>query len=195
MKMRSYIYLSVIFFIVLTSCKKEKFYGEFPLSNELRFILPESDTLDYYRTDSVINLLAFDSSENFFYRDEYDKDGSVTYLADFEIYTQYHTSTAFNIYYYLYVNSSPELQSEFLDISIQDNSSEEIIELHIEMPLAAYQTETIQPNIEFADSAVVNEHTLYDVYYLEAEDEIYYMKEGKGLVAFDLGANSWVISE
>jgi hypothetical protein len=193
--MRSFTYIIIGFLFLLTACNKDEFYGEFPLGDELRFILPQSDTLNYFNADSTLNKLVFDASENYFYRDVYDEDGRTTYTADFEIYTKYYTSPSFNLYYYLYVKNTAELHKDILDISIKDNAANKITELHIEMPLVSYQTETIMPNIEFIDSIVVNEHTLYDVYFLESDGEAYYLKEGKGLVAFDLGNNSWIIPD
>ncbi len=49
------------------------------------------------------------------------------------------------------------------------------------------------PNIEFADSLIVNSVKLYEVYFIESNGLMYYLQKDKGLVGFELDDNFWML--
>ncbi len=67
--------------------------------------------------------------------------------------------------------------------------------LHIEMPLDYEREKGYETNIEFADSLMVNNVKFSDVYYIESDGLLYYLQEGKGLVAFEFDDDFWMLSD
>ncbi len=88
-----------------------------------------------------------------------------------------------------------DVQRDVLDITIENNISKENIEIHIEMPLKNYQDRGYEPNIDFADSVIVNNVKLFDVYFTESNGLLYYLQKDKGLIAFEFNNDFWMLCD
>lgn len=201
MKRRLIHFFTILVLFILLACSKEKYSGMYPLSDELKFLLPIERTYNYYSTDSV-NCLMNLSDANYFYMNErrWDSDDggvgqTIYYTGDFEANNLKYTSDLFSINYFIYVDKHGDLQQDVLDINIDSHSSGEIINIHIEMPLPDYLDRGYKSNINFADSLTVNNVKLFNIYYTGSNDLTYYLQEEKGLVAFEFDNEFWMLSE
>lgn len=185
----------VVFLIALfAGCTKDEYSGEFSLSDELKFLLPADSTFNYYRNDSIVNTMFLSSTDNYYFKDVWDSDdGGVEYTGNFEVCIKNYTSDLYNINYRIFVDKHGDLQQDVLDITIESNFMEDEISVYIEMPLKDYQDfGGYEPNIEFADSLIVNTIKLFDVYFIESNGSMCYLQEDKGLVAFELDDSFWM---
>jgi len=191
-------YLSFLLLIILfLSCTKEKYSGEFPLSDELKFLLPADNTYQYYSNDSVLNLISLSFTDTYYFKDTWDSDdggyGSIIeYTGDFETQIKNYTSDLFDINYRVFVDKYGDLQQDVLDITIESSLFNKLTDIHIEMPLEEDREWGYEPNIEFADSLMVNSEKLFEVYFIESNGLMYYLQRDKGLVAFELDDNYWM---
>jgi len=192
-------YLSFLLLIILfLSCTKEKYSGEFPLSDELKFLLPADNTYQYYSNDSVLNLISLSFTDTYYFKDTWDSDdggyGSIIeYTGDFETQIKNYTSDLFDINYRVFVDKYGDLQQDVLDITIESSLFNKLTDIHIEMPLEEDREWGYEPNIEFADSLIVNSEKLFEVYFIESNGLMYYLQKDKGLVAFELDDNFWML--
>ena len=192
-------YLSFLLLIILfLSCTKEKYSGEFPLSDELKFLLPADNTYQYYSNDSVLNLISLSFTDTYYFKDTWDSDdggyGSIIeYTGDFETQIKNYTSDLFDINYRVFVDKYGDLQQDVLDITIESSLFNKLTDIHIEMPLEEDREWGYEPNIEFADSLMVNSEKLFEVYFIESNGLMYYLQKDKGLVAFELDDNFWML--
>ena len=180
------------------SCTKEKYSGEFPLSDELKFLLPADNTYQYYSNDSVLNLISLSFTDTYYFKDTWDSDdggyGSIIeYTGDFETQIKNYTSDLFDINYRVFVDKYGDLQQDVLDITIESSLFNKLTDIHIEMPLEEDREWGYEPNIEFADSLIVNSEKLFEVYFIESNGLMYYLQKDKGLVAFELDDNFWML--
>jgi len=193
--------LSVVFLITLfVGCTKDKYSGEFPLSDELKFLLPASDISTYINNDSIINTVTLSFIDNYYFSDTWDTDdggvgGIIEYTGDFETYIKNYTSDLFNINYRIFVDKYGDLQQDILDITIESNFNKDEISVYIEMPLKDYQDRGYEPNIEFADSLIVNSVKLFEVYFIESNGLMYYLQKDKGLVGFEFDDDFWMLED
>lgn len=192
-------YLSFLLLIILFSgCTKEKYSGEYPLSDELKFLLPANNICQYCSNDSVINLMSLSYTDNYYFNNSWDSDDggfgrNIEYTGDFETNVKNYTSDLFNINYRIFVDMHGDLRQDVLDITIESNFIEDEIIVHIEMPLKDYRERGYEPNIEFADSLMVNNEKLLEVYFIESNGLMYYLQKNKGLVAFEFDDNFWML--
>lgn len=193
-------YLSFLLLIILFSgCTKEKYSGKFPLSDELKFLLPADNTYQYYSNDSVLNLMSLSFTDTYYFNDTWDSDDGgfgriIEYTGDFETNVKNYTSDLFNIDYRIFVDMYGDLRQDVLDVTIESNIIENEISVYIEMPLKDYREHGgYKPNIEFADSLIVNSEKLFEVYFIESNGLMYYLQKDKGLVAFELDDNFWML--
>ena len=181
----------------MSGCTKEKYSGEFSLSDELKFLLPTENTYQYYSNDSVLNLMSLSYTDNYYFNDTWDSDDGgfariIEYTGDFEAYIKNYTSDLFNINYRIFVDKYGDLQQDVLDITIESNSIENEMSVHIEMPLKDYREYGgYDSNIEFADSLMINNEKLFEVYFIESNGLMYYLQKDKGLVAFEFDNNNY----
>jgi len=197
--MKFYLFSVFLLIILLSGCTKERYSGEFPLSDELKFLLPVDSTYRYYSNDSVINLMSLSFTDNYYFNDKWDSDDGgfgriIEYTGDFETKVKNYTSDLFNINYRIFVDMYGDLRQDVLDITIENNFKEDEISVYIEMPLTDYREfGGYEPNIEFADSLMVNNEKLFEVYFIESDGLMYYLQKNKGLVAFELDDNFWIL--
>jgi hypothetical protein len=199
MKRKFYLFLVFLLVVILSGCKKERYSGQYPLSDELKFLLPIDSTCQY-NNDSIINLITLSFTDNYYFNDTWDTDdggltGIIYYTGDFETYIKYYTSDLFNINYKIFVDKHMDVQRDVLDITIENNISKENIDIQIEMPLKDYQDRGYEPNIDFADSVIVNDVKLFDVYYIMSNGSMYYLQKDKGLIAFEFNDNYWMLCD
>jgi len=198
-KIKFYFFLVFLLIILLSGCRKERYSGQYPLSDELKFLLP-IDSICQYNNDSIINLMTLSFTDNYYFNDTWDTDdggltGIIYYTGDFETKIKHYTSDLFNINYKIFVDKHMDVQRDVLDISLENNISNENIDIHIEMPLKDYQDRGYDPNIDFADSVIVNDVKLFDVYFVESNGLLYYLQKDKGLIAFEFNNNFWMLTD
>ncbi|MCD4729721.1 MAG: hypothetical protein K8R74_03910 [Bacteroidales bacterium] len=199
MKIKFYFFLVFLLIILLSGCRKERYSGQYPLSDELKFLLP-IDSICQYNNDSIINLMTLSFTDNYYFNDTWDTDdggltGIIYYTGDFETKIKHYTSDLFNINYKIFVDKHMDVQRDVLDISLENNISKENIDIHIEMPLKDYQDRGYEPNIDFADSVIVNDVKLFDIYFTESNGLLYYFQKDKGLIAFEFNNSFWKLTD
>lgn len=199
MKRRLIQFLAILFMFILLGCSKEKYSGKYSLSDELKFILPVEDTYLYYNNDSIGCSMNLSSTDNFYFNDSWDDDDGgyriIYYTGDFEVYNRRYTADLFNIYYSIHVDKHGELHQDVLDITIDSHTSSEIIAFRVEMPLEYCREMGYETNIEFADSLTFNNLKLFNVYFTESDELMYYLQADKGLVAFEFDKEFWMLSD
>jgi hypothetical protein len=200
MKMKFYIFSVFLLIVILSGCKKERYSGQYPLSDELKFLLPLDSTCSYKNNDSIFNFMTLSFIDNYYFSDTWDTDDGglnriIYYTGDFETYIKYYTSDLFNINYKIFVDKHMDVQRDVLDITVESNISEEYIDIHIEMPLTEYREWGYEPNIYFADSLIVNNVKLFDIYFTESNGLLYYLQKDKGLIAFEFNNSFWMLMD
>lgn len=198
MNLRLFFSLIIICIVTFLGCTKEKFTGEYSLSDELIFLLPSESSCNYISSDSILNEMTHSFTDNYYFRDTWDTDdggmGIIYYTGDFESYTKFYSSHLFDIKYEIFVDKGMDVQYEMLDITITSNNSIDFQEFRIEWPLLEDQEyKGYQPNIYFTDSVEVNGALLLDIYYVESDELTYYLQEDQGLVAFEFEDNYWML--
>ena len=71
--MKYYIISVFLLIVILSGCKKERYSGQYPLSDELKFLLPIDSTCQY-NNDSIINLMTLSFTDNYYFSDTWDTD-------------------------------------------------------------------------------------------------------------------------
>ncbi len=198
MNSKSLIIYIFIVVVILSGCTKEKFTGEYSLSDELIFLLPSESGCNYISSDSILNEMTHSFTDNYYFRDTWDTDdggmGIIYYTGDFESYTKFYSSHLFDIKYEIFVDKGMDVQYEMLDITITSKNSIDFQEIRIEWPLLEDQEyKGYQSNIYFTDSVEVIGALLLDIYYVESDEFTFYLQEDKGLVAFEFEDNFWML--
>lgn len=198
---RTYHIITFLLLVLLWSCTKVRYEDKYPLSDELIFLLPTDSNYIYRNNDSVISLMTLSFTDNYYFRDTWDRDDggwgrTIQYDGDFETYIKYYSSDLFDISYNIFVDKTNLLQYDKLDITIESNTSGETSNIHIKMPLKDYRELGYdEPNIDFADSLIVNSVKLFDVYYVESDELLYYLQRDKGVVAFEFDGDFWFLDD
>ncbi len=200
MRIRTYHIIIFLLLVLLLGCTKVKYDGKFPLSDELIFLLPADSNYNYSNGDSVISLMTLSFTDNYYFRDTWDTDDGgwgtiIQYDGDFETYIKYYSSYLFGITYNIFVDKQMDVQYDVLDITIESNISGETSNIHIKMPLEDYRERGYEPNIYFADSLIVNSVKLFDIYYVESDELLYYLQRDKGVVAFEFDGDFWFLDD
>ncbi len=103
-------FLTIITFIItIFGCTKEKYSGQYPLSDELKFLLPIANTNTYENNDSIINIMTLSYTDNYYFNDNWDSDEGgfgriIEYTGDFETQIKNYSSDLFNINYRIFVD-------------------------------------------------------------------------------------------
>ncbi len=201
MRIRTYHIMTFLLLVLLLGCTKVRYNDRFSLSDELIFLLPADSNYQYNNSDSVINLMTLSFTDNYYFRDTWDRDDggwgrTIQYDADFETYIKYYSSDFFDISYNIFVDKTNLLQYDILDITIESNTTGETSNVHIKMPLEDYRELGYdEPNIDFADSLIVNNVKLFGIYYVESDELLYYLQRDKGVVAFKFDGDFWFLDD
>ena len=178
--------------ILSNSCISTSHSGEYPVPDEVKPVIPQSEEIVYTSPGGYEIHLTQYTFLRFYKEEVWESDPYSQILGDFEHITKVYQSDSMRIGYELYASTAVWDNEIRLKLEVLHKANDLTISLN--EPVINYQQELF-PYWEYTDSIVLNGQFYYNVYSTETGINHLYYQMNNVLISFTLAGRQWYLRQ